>query len=150
MMDRDSRSVCSGMQDHKRLRVWHLAQELSLDVIEALSGPEVRRVPGLRNQAVRTANSVSANLAEGCTRPSRVEFLRYVEIAIGSANELESHLGLASRTRILSAEKHANLKERLYMARRMLISLMRALELQIAADENQSRRNTDRASGTDS
>ena len=138
--------VSCGMQDHKKLRVWHLAHELSLEVIEALSGPAVRRVPGLRNQAVRAAHSVASNLAEGCVRPSRVEFLRYVEIAIGSANELESHLGLASRTRILSAEKHAGLKERLYMARRMLISLMRALELQIAADENQSRRDTGRAS----
>ena len=138
------------MQDHKRLRVWHLAQDLSLEVIEALSGPAVRRVPGLRNQAVRTANSVSANLAEGCTRPSRAEFLRYVEIAIGSANELESHLGLASRARVLSSGLHTNLKERLNMVRRMLISLMRALELQIAADENQSRRDSGRASRSDS
>ncbi len=47
------------MQDYKKLRVWHLAQELSLDVIEALSKPAVRRVPGLRNQAVRAANSVA-------------------------------------------------------------------------------------------
>ena len=136
--------------DHKKLRVWHLAQELSLEVIEALSGPAVRRVPGLRNQAVRATHSVASNLAEGCVRAGRTEFLRYVEIAIGSANELESHLVLARRARILSAEVHTNLKERLYMVRRMLISLMRALEQQIAADENQSRHNTDRASRVDS
>jgi four helix bundle protein len=134
------------MQDFKKLRVWHLAQELSVAVIEALSGRAVRRVPGLRNQAVRAANSVAANLAEGCGRPSRAEFLRFVGIAIGSANELEAHLGLASRTSILSAEIHATLKQRLYLVRRMLISLMRALEEQIAIDENQTRQDTDRAS----
>jgi len=134
------------MQDFKKLRVWHLAQELSLEVIDALSGPAIRRVPGLRNQAVRAANSVAANLAEGCGRPSRAEFLRFVGIAIGSANELEAHLGLASRTSILSAEIHATLKQRLYLVRRMLISLMRALEEQIATDENQTRQDTDRAS----
>jgi four helix bundle protein len=134
------------MQDFKKLRVWHLAQELSVAVIEALSGRAVRRVPGLRNQAVRAANSVAANLAEGCGRPSRAEFLRFVGIAIGSANELEAHLGLASRTSILSAEIHATLKQRLYLVRRMLISLMRALEEQIATDENQTRQDTDRAS----
>ena len=130
------------MQDFKTLRVWHLAQELSLEIIEALSGPAVRRVPGLRNQAVRAANSVAANLAEGCGRPSRAEFLRFVEIAIGSANELESHLGLASRTRILRAERHSTLKKRLILVRRMLISLMRVLEQQIAADENRARQDT--------
>lgn len=95
---------------------------------------------------MRAANSVSANLSEGCGRPTRAEFLRYVGIAIGSANELEGHLGLASRTKILSAEIHANLKERLNLVRRMLISLMRALEQQIAADENRARRDIHRAS----
>ena len=134
------------MQDFKQLRVWHLAQELSVEVIEALSNPAVRRVPGLRNQAVRAANSVSANLAEGCARPSRTEFLRFVGIAIGSVNELEAHLGLASRTSILSAEIYANLGDRLNLVRRMLISLMRTLEHQIAADENRARQDTDRAS----
>src|SRR5688572_1053768 len=107
------------MQDFKKLRVWHLAQALSVAVIEALSGPAVRRVPGLRNQAVRAANSVAANLAEGGGRPSRGEFLRFVGIAIGSANELEAHLILASRTRILSAKIHSALKERLNRMRRM-------------------------------
>jgi len=127
------------MQDVKKLRVWHLAQELGLEVIEALSVPAVRRVPGLRNQAVRAANSVAANLAEGCARPSRAEFLRFVGIAIGSANELETHLGLASRASILSAEIHTKLELRLNLVRRMLISLMRVMEQQIAADENRSR-----------
>ena len=126
------------MQDFKKLRVWHLAQELSLEVIEALSKPAVRRIPGLRNQAVRAANSVSANLAEGCTRPSRSEFLRFVGIAIGSANELEAHLGLARRTCILSADIHAKLWQRLNLVCRMLISLMRVLEQQIAEDENRA------------
>lgn len=134
------------MQDFKKLRVWHIARELSVEVIEALSTPAVRRVPGLRNQAVRAANSVSANLAEGCARPSRAEFLRFVGIAIGSANELEAHLGLARRTRILSAERHAKLAERLNMARRMLISLMRALEHQVATDENRARQDDCRVS----
>jgi len=134
------------MQDFRKLRVWHLAQELSHEVIEALSVPAVRRVPGLRNQTVRAANSVSSNLAEGCGRPGRAEFLRFVGIAIASANELESHLGQASRAKILNAEIHTNLVERLNLVRRMLISLMRALERQIAVDEKRARHDTSRAS----
>ena len=131
-------AVCSRMQDYKKLRVWHLADQIALEVIEALSHPAVRRVPGLRNQAVRASGSVAANLAEGCSRSSRAEFLRFVVIAIGSANELEAHLSLASRAGILSAEKSLQLEERLNMVRRMLISLMRA-QHQIALDENRAR-----------
>lgn len=134
------------MQDFKRLRVWHLAHELSLEVIEALSVPVVRRIPGLRTQAVSAATSVAANLAEGCARPGRAEFLRFVGIALGSVNELESHLGLARRANILNTETHANLMTRLNLVRRMLISLMRVLEQQIAADENRSRQDAGRAS----
>ena len=144
MIDEVHAALSCGMQDPKNLRVWHLAQDLSAQVIEALSGPAVRKVPGLRNQAVRAARSVAANLAEGCSRPSRAEFLRFVGIAIGSANELESHLGLASQASICSAEMHANLEQRLILLRRMLISLMRVLELQIAADEQRARQASDR------
>jgi four helix bundle protein len=92
----------------------------------------------LRNQSIRAAGSVAANLAEGCGRPSRSEFLHFVGIAIGSVNELESHLGTATRTRILSAHANAALAQRLNLVRRMLIAMMRALERQIAEDENRS------------
>src|SRR5690242_6593168 len=131
------------MQDFKKLRVWHLAQELTIAVIEALSMTTVRRVPGLRNQTVRAANSVGANLAEGCGKPSRAGFLRFVGIAIASANELEAHLGLARRARILTDATHADLVNRLIMLRRMLISLTRVLEREIADDENRLRKPPD-------
>ena len=47
---------------------------------------------GLRSQITRTDVSIPANIAEGCSRNSDIEFKRFLEIALGSAFELETHL----------------------------------------------------------
>ena len=124
------------MQDVKKFRVWHLARQLSLSVIDALPERAGRKVPGLRNQAIRAATSVAANLAEGCTRSTRAEFLHFVEIATGSLNELEAHLLLARDARVFTEDLHARHQHNIDLVRRMLVSLMRTLQRRIAEDES--------------
>lgn len=124
------------MQDFTKLRVWHLAREHSLSVIEAFPISAGRRVPGLRNQAIRAATSVPANIAEGCGRGTREEFARYVEIALGSHNELDTHLRLAAETGMLSEPGHLSLRRQHDLVRRMLLSLLRAIQQRIAEEEN--------------
>jgi four helix bundle protein len=130
------------MQDFKKLRVWRLAQDIALRVIEALPERSGRRVPGLRNQAIRAAMSVAANIAEGCGRATRAELLHFLEIALGSHNELRSLLCLARDAGVLPADRYAALQPDLERVHRMLISLMRTLQRRIAEDE-ESRRNAD-------
>ena len=133
------------MQDFKNLRVWHLANEVSMTVVELLPVQSARRVPGLRNQAIRAAMSVSANLAEGASRKTRIEFLRFVEIALGSHNELDAHLRLARDTGVLSDATHRDRQRHLDLLRRMLISLMQTLQRRIA-DEHATPHNPTRPS----
>ncbi len=52
---------------------------------------------GLGDQIRRASVSIPSNIAEGCSRSSELEFKRYLEIAIGSAFELE--------TQVLAIEK---------------------------------------------
>lgn len=124
------------MQDFTKLRVWHLAREHSLSVIEAFPISAGRRVPGLRSQAIRAATSVPANIAEGCGRGTREEFARFVEIAIGSHNELDTHLRLAAQTGMLSEDAHLALRRQQDQVRRMLVSLLRAIQERMAEEEN--------------
>ena len=49
----------------------------------------------IANQIQRSAISIPSNIAEGASRSSSVEFARYLEIAIGSAFELETQIELS-------------------------------------------------------
>jgi four helix bundle protein len=47
---------------------------------------------GMRSQFTRAGISIPTNIAEGCAKKSEKEYLRYIEISLGSAYELETHL----------------------------------------------------------
>lgn len=127
------------MQDFTKLRVWQLGGEIALEVIAALPARTGRTIPGLRTQAIRAATSVPANIAEGCSRGSRQEFLHFVEIALGSHNELDAHLRVAASAGLISAFRYAAIRSDLDLQRRMLISLARTLQRRIAEGEHTQR-----------
>ena len=52
---------------------------------------------GLKSQMRRSAVSIPSNIAEGCSRPSEKAFSYFVEVALGSAFELETQLLLSQR-----------------------------------------------------
>src|SRR5262245_22827890 len=116
------------MQDFKKLRAWHVANELMTQVVNRFSGRGSRRVPGLRAQAIRSANSIKTNIAEGSGRSSRPEFLHFIDISLSSTNELEDHLCSARDNGVITAQNYDQLYQRLVMLRRMLISLSRAVQ----------------------
>lgn len=82
-----------------------------------------RRAPALRSQLLRAAASIPANVAEGAGQNSDARFANFLSIAIGSANELESHLALAVGLGLLEQRTHDELVAQLSEVRRMLSGL---------------------------
>jgi four helix bundle protein len=72
------------MFNFEKLGVWHRAIELA-DLVYCLTRtfPADERF-GLTNQMRRASVSISSNLAEGCSRASKHDFSRFIEIATGS------------------------------------------------------------------
>jgi four helix bundle protein len=83
------------VRDFRKLIAWQRAHRLAVEVHVAAAGMQTSRAPGLRAQLLRAASSIPANIAEGCGKRSESEFARYLDIALGSARELENHLLLA-------------------------------------------------------
>jgi len=127
------------MQDFKKLRVWHAAHRLCLQVIEALPEEACNHVTGLRGQAIRAATSVEWNIAEGSKRSSRKDFLGYLDTALSSLGELEAQIITARDANVITLDTYDDLQISITVVRRMLISLMRTVQRHIADDEEAAR-----------
>jgi four helix bundle protein len=115
------------MEDFKDLRVWVKAHELTLDVYQKTRCFPKEEMYGLTSQMRRSAASVGANIAEGCGRRSDGEMRRFLQIARGSANELEYHLLLAKDLHLLKAAEFEDLEARILEIQRMLASFAAAV-----------------------
>jgi len=85
------------MFNFEKLDVWQKAIDFA-DLVYATTRtfPAEERF-GLTNQMRRGAVSVSSNIAEGCSRASKNDFGRFVEIATGSVFEVVSQAFIGRR-----------------------------------------------------
>ena len=104
------------MSDFRKLKVWQKAHAMSLHAHITARRIRGQELVALRNQIVRSAMSVPANIVEGRNQRGDPAFARYLRIAIGSAAELEYHLitardiGALSPSARTSREANAGLK----------------------------------------
>jgi four helix bundle protein len=110
------------------MQVWHKAHALTLEVYRVSNAFPREETFGLTSQVRRASSSIPANIAEGCGRGSDGEFGRFLQIAMGSASELEYHLLLARDLGYLDGETYATLDARVVEIKRMLTGLLRSLD----------------------
>jgi len=116
------------LKDFKELKVWHKTYDLALVIYEASRSFPREEIYGLTSQLRRAAVSIGANIAEGCGRRSDGELVRFLQIARGSASEVEHHLLLARDLKFLQAVTHQDLEKRLQEVQRMLTSLVSSIQ----------------------
>jgi four helix bundle protein len=85
-------------------------------------------VYGMTAQIRRAAVSIPANIAEGYGRDQTGSFVQFLRIAQGSAREVETHLILAGRVRLLREDVRDRLLDECERISKMLRSMIRALE----------------------
>ena len=116
------------MQDFKKLRVWHKALALALNIDRLTARITARRYAPLGNQIFRSSSSIAANIAEGRRKKSDREFARFLGIAAGSSSELESHLIFARKAGLVGEPEFIALVNQTFEVRKMLFALIRRLE----------------------
>jgi four helix bundle protein len=90
------------IRNYKDLIAWQRAMELVKAVYLASETLPAKERFGLQMQMRRAAVSVPSNIAEGHGRRSRSDYVRFLDIARASPNELETQLLIAVQLRYLS------------------------------------------------
>ncbi|MET2828585.1 four helix bundle protein [Mesorhizobium shangrilense] len=96
--------MATKIDSYRELIVWQQAMDLAVSIYEATKSWPKDELYGLTGQVRRAATSVPANIAEGYSRESRATYQQFLRIAQGSLKELETHLLVAQRVGIASAE----------------------------------------------
>ncbi len=86
-------------QSFEKLEVWKRSCRLAVAVCHALR--ESRQF-ALRDQMQRAAISIPSNVAEGAERDSRLDFIRFLRIAKGSAAELRTQCYIAKKLDLIT------------------------------------------------
>jgi len=83
------------MKDFKKLMIWQKGMVLASEIYKASKFFPKEELFGLRSQTTRAAVSIPANIAEGSAKKSQKEYKYFLEVSLGSAFELETHLLIA-------------------------------------------------------
>lgn len=83
------------MKDFKELEIWKRSHKLTIDIYRTTQKFPKEELYGLTSQIRRAASSIPTNIAEGCGRRTNAELANFLNIASGSASEVEYELLLA-------------------------------------------------------
>lgn len=115
------------MKGFRDLKVWQKAHNLTLDVYRATTVFPKEELYSLTSQIRRSSASIPANIAEGCGRGTDADFARFLQIAMGSASELEYHLLLSYDLKFLNGSIYKRLEKEVTDIKRMLASFIKKL-----------------------
>lgn len=82
---------------------------------------------GICDQLRRAAVSISSNIAEGCAKPTDVDFARFLDQSLGSAYEVETQLIISFNVGYITAEQNKELIRELNLIQKQLTALIRSL-----------------------
>jgi four helix bundle protein len=114
----------SSMRDFREIKVWSKAHLLTLEIYKVTIKFPREEVYGITSQLRRSSASIAANIAEGFGRGGNRELARFLQIAMGSACEVEYHVLLSKDLNLINKLIYADLNERIVEIKRMLASLL--------------------------
>lgn len=115
------------MKTHKDLEVYKEAMNFVTEIYKTTKNFPKEEVYGLTNQIRRAAVSIPSNIAEGASRNSKKEYLRFLYIAKGSNSELDTQLTIARNLEYLEESLYSSLKNKNQSIGKMLSGLIKYL-----------------------
>ncbi|MDA3929549.1 MAG: four helix bundle protein [Prolixibacteraceae bacterium] len=115
------------MHRYKELKVWQKSRELVKEIYLTTDGFPKAEIYGITSQIRRSAVSIPANIAEGCGRNTNKELNRFMDIAQGSAFELETLILLCGDLNYIDENRSKYLLSTLVEIHKMVFSFKKQL-----------------------
>lgn len=97
-------------RNFRNYKVWQDAVDYATHVYKVTNEMPWFEKKGLCDQLQRAVVSISSNIAEGCAKPSDVEFAKFLDTSLGSAFEVETQLLIAKNVGYLNDDLYNELQ----------------------------------------
>ena len=115
------------MKEFRKIKVFEKAHKFVFEIYQVTKNFPKEEIFGITNQIRRASVSIPNNISEGCGRKSKKELFNFLNIAMGSASEVEYLLLLSYDLHYLK-DKYQTLNENLIEMRKMLNVFMQKIE----------------------
>jgi four helix bundle protein len=116
-----------GMHNYKELRIWQRSMSLVEEIYKHTIHFPVDERFGLISQVKRSAVSIPSNISEGAGRATNKQFRYFLEVAMGSCNELQTQVELAKRLKYIDSIVADKLLDEAHQVYKMILSFYNSL-----------------------
>lgn len=117
----------SKIKSYRDLMVWQRAKAFAVEIYRVTETFPRREWYSLTDQIRRAAVSIPSNIAEGHIKRSDKVFANHLDIALGSAAELDTQLEIALEVSYLKPETYKSLVAELQEIMKMLRGLLKTV-----------------------
>ena len=116
------------ISNFRTLKIWKKGIELVIEVYNLSRKLPDEEKYGLKSQITRAAISIPSNIAEGSSRSSDKEYKHFLEVALGSAFELETHLIIIQELKMIDNKIVATILNALHEEQKMMNTFIQRLK----------------------
>ena len=113
---------------HKKLDIWNFSLKLVTKIYSLTAQFPKEELFGLTSQLRRASVSVSSNVAEGLSRTSKLEKVRFLEISRSSLVEIDTQLEIAIKLKLCDKNKLIEIEKLLNSLFAMITSLKKKIK----------------------
>jgi|SRR5687768_1874438 four helix bundle protein len=113
------------MKNFKQLKIWQKGFEIATKMYLLIEHFPEQEKYGLSSQLTRAAVSIPSNIAEGSSRSSERDYVRFLELALGSCFEAETQLLIANQVQIGRKDLNSEMFGLLDEEQKMIMSFIR-------------------------
>lgn len=117
-------------RNFREYKVWQDAVTFATLVYEVTSKLPWFEKKGLCDQLQRAVVSISSNVAEGAGRPTDADFTHFLDLSLGSANEVETQLLISKNLKYITEEQYILLMQNLTGIQKQLTGLIYSIRRQ--------------------